>query len=663
MMFCVFQSARAQDSLKRYELQEVVVTGEVEPQSLKKSVYNVHTIPMERLKSQGATRLQDVLNTELNIRFSQDLALGGSNVSMMGLPGQNVKVLIDGVPVVGRQGTGNEINMNQINVNSIERIEIVEGPMAVIYGADALAGVINIITKKTPEDALEIGATVQEESAGDEYGLSSGIHNQSVNLGYRHKLLYFSGNLNHNRFHGWKGDSTLREMEWHPKEQWMAAAVGGYEGDKLQAYYRADYVHEKIYNPAQFAGNEAIDQNYITQRLMQQVQASARLTDKISITSAIGYTNFERRTQSVAVDRNTGKETLAGHSLQNKDRFTGITVRGSVPYKISAHATLQAGYDVNTESGRGSRLREGENAIADYAAFLSADLKVSGLVSVRPGLRVTRNSVYEAPPVIPSLNTKITISDKHDVRLSYGRGFRAPSIRELYFNFFDASHSIEGNPDLKAELSHSFAASWNARFLEEKAWKLNSVLSAFHNDVENMIDFGIRPGSSVTTYINVNRYKSRGVTLTNAFKSHKGEFRFGFAYTGRHNELTEADRTLPGFTWSPEINGSARYNFAGQITASLFYKYTGKTPAYVINPSDNSISQVKTSAFHWADATVQKAFAKYLTLSAGVRNIFDIRRVRNSNSEAGSSHSGSGAFRPVGYGRSYFIAMSFQLKK
>src|SRR5690606_23632369 len=121
----------------------VVITGEVEPQSAKKSVYQVRTIPMERIQAQGSTRLQDVLNTELNIRFDQDLSLGGSNLNMLGLSGQNVKVLIDGVPMIGRQGVENEININQINVSSIERIEIVEGPMSVIYGADALAGVIN----------------------------------------------------------------------------------------------------------------------------------------------------------------------------------------------------------------------------------------------------------------------------------------------------------------------------------------------------------------------------------------------------------------------------------------------------------------------------------------------------------------------------------------
>lgn len=209
--------AQETDSLKRTELEEVVVTGQFEPQSARKSVYQVRTIPLEQFVQRGATRLQDVLNTQLNIRFSQDLALGGSNLSLQGLSGQNVKVLIDGMPVVGRQGTSNEININQLNLQSIERIEIIEGPMSVVYGADALAGVINIITRKTEEDRLEVMAKVHEESAGREYGLNSGIHMQQVGVGYAKNRFHIRGDFTHNDFRGWKGSATGREMQWHPK--------------------------------------------------------------------------------------------------------------------------------------------------------------------------------------------------------------------------------------------------------------------------------------------------------------------------------------------------------------------------------------------------------------------------------------------------------------
>ena len=155
-----------EDTTKAKELGEVVVTGQYKPQSAKNSVYQVRTISKERIQKQGATKLQDVLSNELNIRFSQDLATGGSDITMMGLKGQNVKILIDGLPMVGRQGTSNEIDINQIDINSIERIEIVEGPMSVVYGADALAGVINIITKKAaPEKFLFLYECMKKQSA------------------------------------------------------------------------------------------------------------------------------------------------------------------------------------------------------------------------------------------------------------------------------------------------------------------------------------------------------------------------------------------------------------------------------------------------------------------------------------------------------------------
>lgn len=136
------------DSTGIIQLEDVVITGGYKPGSVKNSVYQVKVISETQIKKIAPSSLQDVLNSQLNFRFSHDNATGGSNLNLLGLSGQYVKILIDGVPMVGRQGVSNEININQVDVNSIERIEIIEGPMSVIYGADALAGVINIITKK-----------------------------------------------------------------------------------------------------------------------------------------------------------------------------------------------------------------------------------------------------------------------------------------------------------------------------------------------------------------------------------------------------------------------------------------------------------------------------------------------------------------------------------
>src|SRR6185503_20761488 len=189
------------DSLKT--LGEVVVTGQYKPQSLKNSVYQVRVISKEKIQKTAAARLQDVLSTELNMRFTQDNATGGSDITMMGLKGQNVKVLIDGLPMTGRQGTTNEIDINQVDVNSIERIEIVEGPMSVIYGADALAGVINIITKKANASKISVIAKLHEETVGKEYGIQQGIHNQYVGLTLRNKKWEIGGGFGYNYFGGW----------------------------------------------------------------------------------------------------------------------------------------------------------------------------------------------------------------------------------------------------------------------------------------------------------------------------------------------------------------------------------------------------------------------------------------------------------------------------
>ncbi|HRF20152.1 MAG TPA: Plug domain-containing protein, partial [Chitinophagaceae bacterium] len=104
-----------EDTTKAKDLEEVVITGQYKPQSVKNSVYQVKVIGKERILKQGATRLQDVLRNELNMRFSQDLATGGSAINMLGLSGQNVKILIDGLPVIGRQGVNNEFDISQID--------------------------------------------------------------------------------------------------------------------------------------------------------------------------------------------------------------------------------------------------------------------------------------------------------------------------------------------------------------------------------------------------------------------------------------------------------------------------------------------------------------------------------------------------------------------
>lgn len=203
----------------------------------------------------------------------------------------------------------------------------------------------------------------------------------------------------------------------------------------------------------------------------------------------MAYSDYKRKTQTTVVDAITGEETLSlAPGEQDETKYDAITLRGTFQYKLSDIFSFQPGYDINLESGSGGRLEEGTKSIEDYAVFLSGEIKPLRQLSIRPGVRFVKNSVYDAPPALPSLNMKFVPGSGHEIRLSYGRGFRAPSIRELYFYFFDSNHSIAGNENLEAELSHSFNSSWDWHVVKSPSFTYTTTVSGFYNKMNNLID-------------------------------------------------------------------------------------------------------------------------------------------------------------------------------
>ncbi|HEX2627771.1 MAG TPA: TonB-dependent receptor, partial [Chitinophagaceae bacterium] len=594
MLFvAISATASAQeDTTKAKQLEEVVVTGQFRPQSVKNSVYQVRTIRKERIQKQGATKLQDVLNNELNIRFQQDPSLGGADITMLGMTGQSVKILIDGLPIIGRQGTSNEININQIDINTIERIEIVEGPMSVVYGSDALAGVINIITKKSAAAKWAVTARVQEETIGKEYGIKQGIHNQYAGASWRNKKWEIGGGIGYNYFGGWKGAAIDRELTWNFKDQITGNGYIGFSTGKFNIRYRFDGLDEIVYNPGNFikedanaADTFAPDQEYLSKRLMQQIQANYFVNKNLSFSAQAAYTDYKRETSTTQVSKNNVNTTLDPGGSQGESKFNGFTFRATAQYRLSSLFTFQPGVDINLESGDGERLKIGSNKVNDYAFFLSSEITPSKKISIRPGIRVIKNSVYDAPPVIPSINAKIALSKNLDLRFAYARGFRAPTVRELYFDFFDANHNIKGNPDLEAETSHSATASLTWSKIDPRQVVYTTVLSTYYNDVDNMIDYA-QSASDPNVFQLTNLYNSKtaGASINTLVKYKQWNFSVGGSMTGFYNLYSEADSSLPTMQWSPEANLTAGYTFNKiGLSANLFYKLTGKRPSYVVD--------------------------------------------------------------------------------
>jgi outer membrane receptor for ferrienterochelin and colicins len=650
-------------ALANVSLSEVVITAQYEPTVAERSVQKVKVIDKEKITQMGAVNLRDVLSNQLNVRLEQDNILG-SGMSLQGISGENVKILVDGVPLIGRLN-GN-IDLSQINMNNVERIELVEGPLSVQYGTNALAGTINIITKKTQSKHYSASITSYYESIGT-YNFTG-----DAGLSYKRHNLQLSGGRNY--FDGWKSSElpftfpksrladSLRYQQWKPKEQFFASAAYQYSFKKLDLGLKSAWFDETILNrgyPRLPYGETTFDDYYKTLRLDNSLSLKGRLGSNWSVNALGAYNYYRRIKKTVYKDLTTLNETLSGPSDQDTSSFTLAMSRASFIYaKPGSKFNYELGYDVSYESALGKRIDKQLQYMGDYAAFITTEYKPVEALVIKPGLRYAYNTVYKTP-LVPSLNVKWAVTDNHVLRASYAKGFRAPSIKELYFLFVDINHNIIGNQDLRAEQSDNFSLSYNYN-RDMKKCRLRFDLSGFYNDIFNLITLA-QVNSLEYSYVNVGRYKTTGMQLGGSLNFRRLFVQAGFNYTGRYNQLSEG-HDVPGFAYTPEVLANASYKLLKQKTTfSVFYKHTGRLPGYALSGED--VVQTTVASYSMMDATVSQLFwQERIALTLGCKNVLDITNISSTMVSAGA-HSSSTTSMPLATGRNYFIKLAFNISK
>lgn len=661
------------------KLQQVVVTGTIEPVGLQKSIYRVRVIDHKAIERRHAADVLDVLRTITGVRLSTDQTLGETDISLLGMSGENIKVLLDGVPLLDRGATRN--SLSQIDLHNIERIEIVEGPLSVMYGADALAGVINIITRRQAVDTsalkvpklgrLGIDLNLLEQTAGKQYQLfdKQGQHNGNLSMHWQKGKVFADGSLTRNNFGGWqkKENAGKRTKDWLPKEQWLASGRVGFQGKKWTGWYRYQYLQEDIWSYGEVNPNTstATDKEYLTDRTTEQVNLSWTPKTDWHFNLDGSYQGYSRRTRTTTFNTETSvRNLIPDPALQEKSDFNSGFVRITGHRRMSERLEILTGIELAHEKGSGPRI-EGEPSIDNYSLFLSGDYKPTSWMAIRPGLRFSKNSIYDAPPVIPALNAKFNLSHDLSVRLSYARGFRAPALRELYFWFFDANHSIKGNENLKAEYAHAYAASLSWHRFPAEGIQYTADWNIFYSDYRNRIELAIDPalGTNVYSYINLAKYKTLGTSLHGSLQKEGLHAGLGFSYIAKYNTYVDdedyKDGHLPTFIWSPELSADLDYTFARpKLELSMQYKFTGTLSQYEIDEINGKQQAylAKTASFNWLDFSLSKSLIKSLKLSVGVKNIFDITDINNTSMGGAEAHSTGGPL-PLSYGRSYFVAV------
>lgn len=651
---------------EEHSLNEVVITAQYSPNSPDKAVHKIRIIDQKKIERMAAVNLEDVLSNELNIRISQDNILG-SGISMQGISGQNVKIMIDGVPVIGRQN-GN-IDLSQINLNDIERIEIVEGPLSVNYGTNALAGTINIITKKQSKKKTSITLNTYNETIGT-YNLSGTMARQ---LG-KARLSVTAGR---NYFDGWTpgdpvnpdfkppvADST-RNQSWLPKEQYFGRGQLNYRLKNVVLGYKLEYFDEKVINrglPRAPYNELAFDDYYRTARMDQAVTATGKLSKSATLNAVAAYNRFNRQKNTYLKDLTTLEQQLTTTpGDQDTSAFDLWMSRGSIAVaKDSSWFHYELGYDLNHESASGRRIESEVKSMGDYALFATAEMTLLKKLTFRPGLRAAHNTAYKAP-VVPSLNVRYAYRN-YTFRASYARGFRAPALKELYFFFVDVNHNITGNPDLKAEYSHNFSSSVKyKRIIRQTIVQLEA--STFHNDIKNLITLAFQEGTeSAYSYVNIGRSRTQGINAGASLLFEHLKLNLGAAYIGLYGqEAYEA--SYPHYVYYPEVTSSGTYEWRKPgITVAAFYKYQGRLPGTSVDAEGNLILTY-VEDYHTLDANVQKhLFDKSLVFSTGIKNLFNVQNVA-ATQNSGGIHAGGGSTRAISSGRLYFLKMEWRWKK
>lgn len=635
-------------------LDEVVVTGLTAPVKLRDALSSYQVISKAAMQAQGAVTAEDALKTQLNINMSSDNLLG-AKTSLQGMKGDKVKVLIDGMPVNGREN--GEVDLGQINLNNVEKIEIVQGPMSVVYGTDALGGVINIITAKN-KAPWQISAGTYYESIGR--------YNFDVSGTYRFKDRHqFTLGGGRNFFQGWHPlDSLERSYLWKPKEQYLGNFAYSYTAkSSFRLQFASDFVREKISNKdGNYTINRfyarAFDEYYRNTRSMNRLQMSGKLGKTGHWQSQNSYSYYYRTKNRYQKDMVTLDQHLTEESgNQDTTHFDDFSFRGSYS-DTKGKLDYTLGYDINLEHGESGKIGSGPHNIQDYAVYSNASFALfKKKLVVQPALRYAYNTAYKAP-VMPSVHFLFHASEALKLRFSYARGFRAPSLKELHLHFYDSNHEIEGNPDLKAEQGHHLQLSGSWDMYKKQADYLRVLATAYYNDVFDQINL-LLPDTMRPNY----GYYANLDHFTNVILSLQTELQLGgFYLQGGYSYQHVLNLDSARYANTHQATATAQYYWKQTgISFATFYKYFGEQGRLSASIDGSTSFNGLMSAYSLWDASLSRRFiGDRVQLTCGVKNILDVTNAgvvgatSNTGGHNGSTDPGT---QSITTGRSFFTSL------
>ncbi|WP_073059272.1 TonB-dependent receptor [Fodinibius roseus] len=638
---------------KRYVSPSVVVTATRSRRDIEDVPEPVTVISDQEIQTSGSTRLSEILAEQTGLTLTSD---HGTGIQVQGFASDYTKIMIDGQPLIGR--TAGTLNLDRISVGNVRQIEMIKGPSSALWGSDALAGVINIITRKG-ERPFELGINSRY---GSNQTVDLGVDLSAQKNGWQNNLF-----LNRNSSQGYhlRPDAisqTVPEYQNYTASYKTTIPLSDPVKIEFQGrYYRedqssTDYLGSRE-NPILLDG-EALQEDYSLSPSLH-----AELGAGLSAELSHYYSRYRTDTRYHYVEGDSLYEHSEFDQHYNKSEFQ-LNKRWNTEH-IS---TLGSGY--MHEQLKAERYAS-DPAFESYFVFVQHEWRPAEKWNVIGGLRYDGHSEYTSQ-LSPKLSARYKLSSWLHLRASAGSGFKAPDFRQLFLNFTNPTvgYTVVGSSNAKEQIQQLQDQGQIDQVLipldqlreirAEQSWAYNTGidffpindmelrLNLFYNDVSDLIESAPvatkNNGQSVYTYFNLEEVYTRGIETQLRWElSDRFEVAAGYQLLDARRKI-EGTRTVQDedgeiiekefssyelmFNRSKHSANIKMYYFwdALNVDANLRGSWHGKYGRADANGNSYVDPGEYEDGYMVWDASIAKTVNERYTLRLGVDNILDFTR-------------------------------------
>lgn len=580
----------------------IIVSANRTQQPASEVAQAVSVITLDEIITRQSVAVTDLLRSVPGITVTSNGGLGTTtSVNIRGAESDQTVALIDGVKLNDPATPGGGFNFGNLLTGNIERIEIVRGSQSVLWGSQAIGGVVNIITR-TPTEQLAINAAAEygwRDTARLVGNISGKFGPVSASLGAGY--LRTDGFSTFNETRGGTERDGYRNFGGHAK--FNIALSDGISVD-LRGWFSDGKVGIDGFPPPTYSFGDTPDFAR-TRELIGYAGLNAALLDG-RFRNRIAYTLTDTRRRNTDLAGGTEFETFNAKGRNERFEYQGnLDISDAISAAFGAE-TEKASFRTSSYGGPFARAEARINSIYGQ---LSAK-PVSGL-TFSAGLRHDDHDTFGSKTTFSANGVFTPNEGSTTLRASYGEGFKTPSLYQLFSDY--------GNTALRPESSRSWDAGITQKLLDGK---IEVGATWFHRDTSNLINFisctlplaGICTNRPFGTYDNVAKARAQGLEFALTLKPVDAlRVRANYGYVDAINTATGRDLARRP---RHSVNLSADYDWA-------FGLKTGATVTHVGQSFDNASNTRKLNGYVLVDLRAAFPVGDTIELFGRIENLFD----------------------------------------